>query len=455
MFKPCAVLRLGAALLFAAAAPAQATIGAAEAPAQAAATPQLPTPSHGPCASPFDAQAVLHCAFSRSPELRLARQELEVLAGKHTTAATLLPSHPVVTASVADRRIFSPAPQDSPSPVINWYVTLSQEIEVAGQRGARLNAVEAELTAQLRKVAITEQELAAAALSAYYEVLAAEDELRLAAELSHTAQALVTVSAARAKESLVAPVDADVARTEAVNITLGGFEAERRHTAAQALLGALLGMPGPFTVTGSLDQTVTAPAASEVPLELAVHRAFTIRGEVVAAEQERNLRAARVSLLRRQRIPNPTLSFFAQRDGFNERVLGAGISMPLFLPSPLGPSRAGELASARAQLEQADTTIEQARRRIRSEVTRAIQAEQTCARALLLFPPDLIARAKTDLEAITQALSAHQLAIREALLAQRSLIEFQQAYIRSRLAFALARVERLRAMGLPLAGGTP
>ena len=433
-----AALRLGVALLAVAAAPAR---------------PAVAQPGACAGAGPLDAAAAVRCALAGSPEVRLARQELAVLAGKRRSAGVLLPSHPVVTASVADRRLFSGAPQASQAPVVNWYVTLAQELEIAGQRGARLAEADAETAAQLRRVAVAEQEVAADVLAAYYEVLAAGEEARLAAELSRVADALATASAARAGEALLAPVDADVARAEAVRIALGRFEAERRQSAAQADLAALLGQAGPVAVTGSLDEPVPAPPA-DVSIEDAVRGALLLRGELGAAEQERSVRLSRVRLQQRLRAPNPTVSLFAQSDGFSERVLGGGLSIPLVLPAPLGPSRAGEIASARAQAEQADTTLEQLRRRVRQEVTRALQAEQTCARELQLFPADLTARARTDLAALGEALAAQKVAIREALLSQRSLIDLLQAHIRSRLAFALARVERLRATGRPLTGGT-
>ena len=70
MFKSCAALRLSAALL--------ATIAAS---ATGATAPPAPTRS-SLCAGPLQAGAVVRCALSQSPEVRLARQELAVLAGQ-------------------------------------------------------------------------------------------------------------------------------------------------------------------------------------------------------------------------------------------------------------------------------------------------------------------------------------------------------------------------------------
>jgi hypothetical protein len=68
---------------------------------------------------------------------------------------------------------------DGGQAVINWYATLSQEIEIAGQRGARERAADAEREAQEKAVARTDREVAAAAWRAYFEAIAGRDEVSL------------------------------------------------------------------------------------------------------------------------------------------------------------------------------------------------------------------------------------------------------------------------------------
>lgn len=134
-----------------------------------------------PCAAgALGASEVLRCALSQSPEVRAEQQALNALSGKRITAGTLLPNHPMVAASFAYRRPQDPGGEAAGQAFFNWYVTLSQEIEIAGQRGVRLDVADAALSAQVRRVAAAEQETAAAALSAYYSLLAAREELRLA-----------------------------------------------------------------------------------------------------------------------------------------------------------------------------------------------------------------------------------------------------------------------------------
>src|SRR6185503_13449585 len=124
--------------------------------------------------------------------------------------------------------------------VLNWSVVLSQELEIAGQHGARVRAVDADAAARARRLGVAEQEVAAGALAAYYEAIAAQETLRFAAELARTAQTLAAFAQGRAKEAMLAGVEADVARAEATRIGLVRFEAERRLAESRAALAVLL-----------------------------------------------------------------------------------------------------------------------------------------------------------------------------------------------------------------------
>jgi outer membrane protein, heavy metal efflux system len=126
------------------------------------------------------------------------------------------------------------------------------------------------------------------------------------------------------------------------------------------------------------------------------------------------------------------------------------VSVPVPLPAPVGRTRAGEIAATLARLRMAEGSLELARRRVRLEVAEAIAELQARQAALALYRGDLLARARRDLAALREAISSRQLPLREALLAQRSLIELLQANLEARLGCAAAWVELRRVAGLPL-----
>jgi len=428
-------------------------VACAWARAASADTPKIPKttdpPAPADCARPLDADAVVRCALAASPEVRVARAQLDAAAGRRATAEVLLPSNPTIAGNISNRR--RPPPEQAS--VLNWGVIVQQEIEIAGQRGARVDEAEAATAALTRRAKVAEQEVAAGALAAYYEALAAQESLRFATQLAATAQALVTYADARAKEALVAGVEADVARAEGARIGLARFEAERRLTEAQAALAMLLDVdPRRLTLPDGLPQS--PPAA--LPAGSLEEQALGLRGEVAAAEIERQVLERRLALVRRERVPNPTISAFFERGEINDRIIGVGLSFPLPLPSPIGRTRAGEIAETLAQIRAAESSQELVRRRVRMEVIRAQAAFQTRSAAGKLFAGDLLARAQGDLTALREAISSRQLTLREGLQWQRSLIELLQADIDVRLARTLAWVELQRVVGLPLspaAGG--
>jgi cobalt-zinc-cadmium efflux system outer membrane protein len=181
-----------------------------------------------------------------------------------------------------------------------------------------------------------------------------------------------------------------------------------------------------------------------------VENALRLRGEVAAAEMERRVLERQLALTRRERIPNVTLSAFAQRDGFAERVVGGGVSIPLPLPGPVGHTHAGEIAETIARIRAAESSVELVRRRVRLEVAQALAAFTATERSLALFKGDLVERARVDLAALREAMSSRQLSLRDALVAQRSLIELLASHIEARLAHAQAWIELRRVAGVPL-----
>jgi cobalt-zinc-cadmium efflux system outer membrane protein len=396
------------------------------------------------CAGGLSPPSVVRCALARSPEVEEARQRLAALAGRRVSAGVWLPSNPVVAATLSYRR----RPPDDAT-ATNWSVTLSQELEIAGQRGARLAAVDAEAAAAIRNVTVAEQEVGAAALNALFEAAAAKEGARFAEELAQAGRALAAVAEGRAREALLSGVEADVARAEAARIGLIRLEAERRQAESQAILAITLDRP-----PGGLDvPDLSALAGPEDDLageDALAQRALALRGEVVAAAMERRVLEHRLSLLERERVPNVTVSAFAERGEINDRILGVGLSIPLPLPSPVGHSRAGQIAETLAEIRAAESSLELVRRRVRLQIARALATYRSRQGAVALLAGDLPARARADLAGIREALASRQLPVREAVAWQRSLVDVLQAHLDARVGLAVALVELRRVAGLPL-----
>jgi cobalt-zinc-cadmium efflux system outer membrane protein len=397
------------------------------------------------CAEARDADAVVACALAVSPEVAEARAQVDAAGGRRATAAVILPSNPTLAGTVSNRRR-----SDAPTSVLNWSVSLSQEVEVAGQRSARIDQAEADRDTRAARLRVVEQEVAAGALSAYYDAIAAREALSFATELAATARALAEYAEGRAEEKLVSGVEADVARAEATRIGVVRFEAERHLSEAVAILALMLEVPAPrLSFPPALPHG--GPIAPEE--DALVQRALSLRGEIAAAEAEQRVLERRLAVVRRERVSNPTISLFAERGEVNDHIFGVGLAFPIPLPAPVGRTRAGDVAETLAQIRAAQSSRELVRRRVLADVARAAAAYRAKLGEADLFAPELVKRAHADLAALREALATRHLTLREGLQWQRSLIELLSADIEARLARLNAEVELRRVAGLPLVSG--
>jgi cobalt-zinc-cadmium efflux system outer membrane protein len=400
------------------------------------------------CSGPLNPERVVACALALSPEVAEARERLAAAAGRRTAAEVLLPSNPVVSGSIAQRR----RPGSEPGSVLNWSLSLAQEIEIAGQRGVRVAVADAEALGLARRAAVIEQEVGAGALVALLEASAAREALSFADDLVASAGALAKAALARAAEALIAGVEADVARAEATRIGLLRAEAARRWASGRSELALLLGLGADTVEVPRLADAALVPPDLASPARLEA-QALQLRGEIASVVAERRVLEGRLALHRRERVPNLTLSAFAERGEIDDRILGLGVSIPLPFPAPVGRTRAGEIAETLAQVRAAGSSLDLVRRRVRMDVARAVATLAARDAARALFDPAQLARARADLVALRDAVATRQLPLRDAIVWQRSLIELLAADTETQLARALAVVELRRVVGLPLVAG--
>jgi cobalt-zinc-cadmium efflux system outer membrane protein len=378
------------------------------------------------CGGTIGRADVARCASAASLDVRVEEQEAAVREGRRRAAASLLRSNPVVAVTGAKRN-------SDLAKATNWSATLSQELEIAGQRGARLRAAEHEIEAQSFRIEVARRDAVAAAWVAYFDVLARGEEQRLMSRLSTTAAQIAVVARGMADKGALAPIDADVADAGVVAADQARVEADAALRRSELTLASLLGLPD-------------AKASGElVPLQgLEQARPATVpEAKAFAAEAKAQESAA--SAYSRARVPNPTLSLFVQNDGFDERVLGAGVSIPIPLPHPVGRFYDGEIAEARAAAARAAAEGERARRRADLALGSALATYEAAKSKRDLYTDERITRAERDIEAIAKELQAGRVAVRDALLTQQALVTLLRAGVEARHTLCTASVELARA----------
>ena len=389
---------------------------------------------------------VVSCALATSMTVRAEERGVRAGEGKRTAASVFLPSNPSLSLTLG-------TPTDLPVRGTNtlYSATLSQELEIAGQRGARVDAAEAQQGAQRSRLLAARRDVAAAALAGYFDQLAAASGTRIAGRLANLAHALKGYSTARAQIGLSAPVDAVLAESEAIQLTTLALEAEQRLAETSTALTMLVGLD-PLTERAQAEGTLTPMELRDGSAQSLASGALVGKPEILAAVAEQRAEEARARVLRRMRIPNPTISLFARKDWLEERAVGIGISFPIPLPSPVGRTNAGEIAEAEATAERKGAEAEQLRRETKLQVVQAAESLARRKQAAERFDPEVVRKAEEALDAIADELAVHKLALRDALVMQRSLIDLLFGHIEARRRFCLASVELARVAGFAFEG---
>lgn len=388
------------------------------------------------CRGALTADVAVRCALAASPAVQAAEAGVAAALGRRESARTVLPSNPQAEVTVAARRGMLNGDRD-----INFYGRLAQELEVAGQRGKRRAVAEADHEAQRRRVDAVRREVAAEVLRVHVEALAAREQRTMAERMSAAADTLVVLAREGEKAGLTSALTQDLAAVTVVRLQQQRIEAERRQTSAHAMLASLIGEdPAQHTVEAAGE---LGPLAVPEDIPALVASALTTRAELDVARAEREQHLRQVELYKRLRAPNPSVVLYAQRDGFNERVLGGGLSFPISVRR----SFRGPIAESQALARQAEADLERLRRSVRAEVVVAAQTLRARRAELALFDPARIARAESHVTALGEEMSAGRLSIREATVLQQTFLELLAAHLEARRALALAAVELARVAG--------
>ncbi|MBX3188308.1 MAG: TolC family protein [Labilithrix sp.] len=390
---------------------------------------------------------VASCAVAASASVAAEREGVAAAGGRRAAAAPWFPSNPTLSFRGGRRA----ADSEGRGPVFNYYASLSQEIDVSGQRGSRRSAADAEVAARTSDVVATKRRVAAHAYAAYFDALAARDALEVAKRLEATGADVAKATRARAEAGVGSKLDAEITDAAALRLVQSRIHAEREQRVALATLTTLLGRDPtqpPAIASGDLEPL----GGSDALAASANLRIVQERPEVKALEHEQRAHASRAQALRRAVFPTLTLSIYAENDGYNERVLGAGLALPLPLPQPVGRTYVGEAAESEALARQAGALSLQLTRDLSNALANAAAAYEAARAEAALFTPERITRTERIIADMAAEVEAGRLAVRDAVLAQQQLMDVLRARVEARHGLAIASVELSLAAGAPLEG---
>ena len=363
-----------------------------------------------------------------------------VRAASSLTRIPALVSSPVLTVES----------EGSPSPFSGSEYTrrlsLDQEIDFRGQKGARRLVGQASVAVAERDLASREQIIVAAVDEAYGRWLVARRRLEFVSPLVERSQELTGRAEVARRREIVTGFDVRVLKGDLAELASEQIEAQRELEQADAELKVWTGMPAdqPIRLVDDLDRDQWRCSVDSLTV-LARHARADLE-RAVAAE---SLAVTRVGLEQRLALANPSLGISAGRERQSfESPTGALVDQETFvgihasIPLPFARSSIGV---SEAQLEVARTRAERAGldRTVRQDVAAACagMARAEARRALLR---DAGSSAASDLILTESAYREGRIPLEQYLTVRERLVRIQREALDGAAAVEEARARRAR-----------
>ncbi len=384
---------------------------------------------------------VLKLLDERSPVTIAERASVTVVAADRIAARTL----PNPTVSYGGVHLVSGL---STGATTQHQVVLEQPLLLFHQRQARLDAADANVSAEGARVSESQASRRLAVRQVFASLLARQEQLRVVqdslAQLQRVQQ-LVTARAAAGDRSQYDVVRVDV-ETESLRMQALNAATDVEDMSGQ--LAALLALPGwsPRAV-GSLDVGGTSTDVEQL-WQTAEQR----RPSLITLKQQQASARGGLVLARRERLPVPALSGGTQQ---TQNVNGTSAFFGLSIPLLVFDHNQGAIAKAAAQLQASDLQIAAGLGVARAEVERAAAVFRQRRETLNAFDAAIGDRLPTLRRMAEDAYLEGSTGILELLDANRSMRDLQVTRIQQLEAVKLAEEQVISSAGLDVAAPHP
>ncbi len=394
----------------------------------------------GPMAARADAQApAAPLTFSAALDLAALRN-LDLAAIKRQRA--IREAQVRIAKQWANPAVAFEATKDTP----HENLTFDFPLPLGGVRGRQIDLAKEELTladvdekAAMRTLRRNVRQAFYGLLGSDQRLLLAEDVVGLVKRTREAAQARFEEGAGPRLDVLTA--DLGLARAES-DLAL----ARSTRAAALAGLNAVLNQPPAqaVAVVGDLAETLPPPDFAR-----AMVLAAASNGELMAAEREAAVEARRLSLIRAERVPQPTVTFGLPMNAPGEFTVGAAVGVAMSVP--LFNRSQGEIAASEATIVQIHARRDAARRTVESAVFSALARIEAQRQRVESFRTRVIPAATELADLAEESYRAGRSPLLVLIEAQRALRDAKRDYLDALEEFQAALADLEEVIGGPIA----
>jgi len=306
------------------------------------------------------------------PEVRMAEQGVAAAKGVLTEKSAYA-YNPEVSIDPQRRRL-----ADRSNITADYYVSVSQRIEIPGKRSSRSNVARADLDAAKDSADnVRQRRMIAAARAATMLDFSMQTE-HVRQQQRNIMQRLFKAANQGFKAGEKSMLDVNLARASFANALSMAAQSRQRYLMAEQDMANALGLPGKrkqglHVILPPLNPGWRPPAN-------AVQVALSSRPDLRAVQAKTRADEARARLASLNRLPDPTLSLLTGRDT-NDRIIGFGVNIPL----PILNSHTGAYKAAIAERERTRDMEQWSIVKVKREVATAISEYEVAAETLIAF----------------------------------------------------------------------
>jgi cobalt-zinc-cadmium efflux system outer membrane protein len=380
----------------------------------------------------------LGLALQRNPELAAFDKEIRALEGATLQAGLLRNPEISVNLDNAGNMGTGGSAGTGVSPTIKQNVEqqdlilrVSQLIELGGKRAARVYAASLGRELAGKDYETKRLELAARVANVFTEVLAGQEQLRLAEENQQLARQVVDTVSKRVQAGKVPPIEETRVGVVLSATRIAMMQAERELAAARKRLALLWGESSPEfgEVLGDLRSSVTLPSYAAL--------AERVLSSPMADRARKGIehRKALLEVEQTQRVPNVTIGAGMIKhweSGGTTPVVG--ISMPL----QIFDRNQGNLHEAYQRMDKALDEQMATDLRLKSELVQAYEALSSAQNEIGILQSEILPAATSAFDVTSKGYELGRFGFLEVLDAQRTLFQNRILLVR-----ALANHHRL------------
>ncbi|MDQ6771026.1 MAG: TolC family protein [Gemmatimonadota bacterium] len=373
-------------------------------------------------------------ALEASPELRAARMDTAIARGELKQAGVLFRNNPWV-----DVLTGTPGTE----------VGVSQELEVAGQRGARRAAAFAGVERARASVLDTTRITLGEVDRRFFRLAAANERATLALEGLSLNERLAAATRQQLGAGKISKLEDNLATVELGRSRARSLATKRERERFESDLRVVLGLPPRQPIAPIVDSTLT-PNPRHVLVDVGVDSltslALSRRPDLIALAATARQARALASTARREAFPNLSIRVSSQRtEGTGTRVLrpGVGLSVPIF------NRNRGDVEARTAEARKADLQGAALAAEIRLDVARSWDAYLSGNAETDLLQNTVLAPARENRRLLEIAYREGKVGLPVVLLIRNQVIDAELDYWAAWLAEREALTDLVLATGGP------